>query len=207
MSFTYLSANQTNRVECDLDCRRCTAINAKNGQQCKRTTCKHLPFCTTHLKSQMHLTVKKSIKIPEAGFGLFSYGKKENDIVFKKNDKIADYFGNLYTKAENDELYGSARNDVAPYTYKTSANKYLDSACTRSTAAFANDNRGNANAQFKNDTSRGKVTLRAKKNIRNNEEIFVSYGPTYFHDVANEPKPTYKTLTRKRGKKFPAFLK
>ena len=200
MSFTYKSSKGTHRVECDLECRQCSALKS-NGEQCKHRTCKYLPFCSGHLKSKMHLTIKKSVKIPAAGFGLYTLKN------LKAGDKIAEYFGKTYSKGQIDEMYGNAKNDFGPYTFKQHNQKFVDSACTRSTAAFANAFPGKNNAKFSVSHNKGTVTMKATKPIKAGEEVFVSYGPSYFRNNLQERHPEFKTMTRKRGKKFPAFLK
>ena len=98
----------------------------------------HAVFCLVltcyipHTKKKYGLLVKKS-SIPNAGDGL--YALKE----FKQGDFIADYKGEVLTKAQRNERYGHTNKDLAPYAFQASQNKIiLDNACHRYIGAYAN---------------------------------------------------------------------
>ena len=95
-------------------CNQCTA-NTKNGQQCKRITCR-TGLCYQHLKLKEGLKLKKS-HIPNSGLGLFA--TKE----FKKNDNVARYTGDI-----------SAIRIEGPYVLQVNKNKFIDAKKTSSSA-------------------------------------------------------------------------
>ena len=187
MSFLYTSANKASNVRCNLDVKRCTATN-KTGGQCGRKTGQQLPFCTQHSKQQLGLEIKKST-IPGAGWGLFALK------LFKKNDKIASYEGRKMTQYQIDEMYGKTKNDLAPYTVKQSRDKFLDGACSRPLAGFANNKPKHNNATLA-VTSRT-VNLKATKKIEPSKEIFTGYGRHYFTKPNDLPKPKFSTSKHK----------
>ena len=97
MSFIYSGA--TKKFKCNLLCQRCEGQTVA-GERCKKRTCRYLPTCHIHTKKKYGLLVKKS-SIPNAGDGLFAL--KE----FKQGEFIADYKGEVLTKAQRDNRYGS----------------------------------------------------------------------------------------------------
>ena len=135
MSYNYATNTNSNGVDaagdraftCNLRCAQCIAVTAK-GVRCKRITCKYLPFCNTHLKSIEGLRVGPST-IASAGDGLFA----TRDIPV--NTSFCKYLGETITKEELEDRYGDSQ---APYAI-TWGQLFLDSACVRSAAAYAND--------------------------------------------------------------------
>jgi hypothetical protein len=117
------------------------------------------------------LLVKKS-SIPNAGDGL--YALKE----FKQGEFIADYKGEVLTKAQRNERYGHTQQDLAPYAFQASQNKIIDSACHRYIGAYANSKPNHNNATF--SVHQGKVKIKATKKIKVGDEVFLSYGASYF---------------------------
>ena len=79
---------------------QCEAIN-KNGTQCKRHVCIGLNLCWNHMLYYKHLRIKKS-NIPNAGNGLYALDlqKNDNDVIFKKGEKICEYYGEVVTLEE-----------------------------------------------------------------------------------------------------------
>jgi SET domain-containing protein len=182
MSFQY--EGSTN-FKCNLHCHRCQAIN-KNGTRCKKRTCKMLPTCHIHSKTLYGVEVKPST-IPNAGLGLFACK------YFNRDDIIAPYNGELLTKQELNDRYGRTDGDYAPYGLRMSENKFMDCACERGVASYANANPNNNNAKFAVDNTRNTVNLRATRPIRVGEEIFVYYGNTYFR----RNRPPHSTVKKK----------
>ena len=146
--------------------KQCKAIN-KNGIRCKCKT-KKSPYCWIHLKYQKNLRIKPS-NIQNAGFGLYAEKK------IKKKEKIDQYKGKLYNRRKTGE-----------YVLKLSNNKYIDAKHPNSCAGRycntcrranknANECRGN-NAKFAIDNRRNKASIKATKNIKKGDEIFVPYG-------------------------------
>ena len=67
---------------------------------------------------------------------------------------------------------------------------YVDSALKRGVASLANTRNNNNNARISANTANKTITLKATKPIRNNQEIFVSYGRAY---RLNEPNVRFAT--------------
>ncbi len=151
-------------------CQRCTANN-KSGTRCKRQTCQ-TDLCWTHLKSLLGLKISQS-NIRDAGLGL--YAMKE----FPLNANINSYTGIV----TDHEIEG-------PYVLKINNHYYIDAKHTNSGASrFANDcrhrNRVNGecssnNAKFSWDNRNRRANLKAMRNIRPNQEIFVPYSRAYW---------------------------
>ncbi len=187
MSFAYESSNRSSSYRCNLECKRCAATSIKTGKQCKRTTCKMLPMCPQHAKLILHLEVRTST-IPDAGYGLFTL------VARAKGDTIAVYTGHMLSHNQKEELYGSGKNDLAPYVVEVDRDHFLDSACSRSIGSFANASPGANNAKLYvvNNT----VELIATRDIAAGQEIFLDYGSKYF-TRAKGAKPVFSTSTRK----------
>jgi SET domain-containing protein len=174
-----------------LESERCLG-NTKNGARCKRKCIIGFEYCPAHLKSTKHLAIKQST-IPNAGQGLFAVNPNvgPNAIVFKRYEKIGDYNGVNKTQAELNEDY---RDYTAPYAVTVSKNRIIDSAGRRGYGSLANHKDNNNNADLISDNRNHKVILRATKDIRNNQEIFVNYGDEYDFDeegVQYSTKPYY----------------
>jgi cyclophilin family peptidyl-prolyl cis-trans isomerase len=165
---------------CILKSDRCEFIK-KDGERCKLKTIIGTPYCHIHLKYEYHLTIKKS-NLQNAGKGLFAFNNKKgiNDIVFKKGDKIIEYKGELISNEELTERYN---NFTAPYALQINKNEYQDCSCNRGVGSIANTYPNHNNSTF--TIFRNKAFIKATKNIRNNEEIYVSYGKSYHLDEEN----------------------
>jgi hypothetical protein len=169
--------------------QRCNFIKT-HGSQCKRRCVIGLPCCHSHLPIKYHIQVKPS-HIPGANKGLFAYDKTKgaNDIVFKgrrdthytsvPGQKICPYFGEVLTNAELDQRYG---NLTAPYGIQVAQDRYEDAALKRGVGSLINHKPSNqANCEF--FKTNNLIELRAKKNIRNGQELYVNYGNDYsLHD-------------------------
>lgn len=167
---------------CELDCMRCQWRTESGGQiaQCSRTNCRYVPFCWQH--TQMLYKVKVAPTALE-GFnflGLFACAPEvaENAVLFKKDQKIIPYVGDRVTKRELDERY--AGDYTAPYALQAPGVGYLDAACVRTAAAYAN-HRARPNAKLMSHAGEFGVIV-ATRDIRNDEEIYVSYGDDYRFD-------------------------
>ena len=182
MSFIYKGSKE---FHCNLECKQCSA-NTKQGIRCKKTTCKYLPTCYIHTKSKYHLAIRPST-IPNAGDGLFALKD------FKKGEFISDYIGEELTQQNKDNRYGNTQQDIAPYAIKVSKNKIIDCACTRSIGSYANHKKGNINASI--SVYMGKAEIKASKNIKDGQEIFISYGRDYW----NHQGAKHKTRKSKGG--------
>ena len=189
MSFNYRSALGTSSVVCNLTCKQCKA-DTKAGNRCGRMTCKQLPFCGQHSKSELGVQIKKST-IRGAGDGLFALKR------FKKGDRIAPYTGERINAATKHARYGRSKNDVGPYVAQMSKNDFIDAACTRGTGGYANSKPGDNNAKLATNLRKHTVSVKATKNIPVGQEVFVAYGSNYFKRPNPLPKPVFGTTTRK----------
>ncbi len=188
---------RTVQFQCPLKCQRCiyryTPVeqatrlkkNPNAAPRCMRTVCVGVPYCYSHLQKAMHLKIAMST-IPHAGKGLFAWNPKaKNGIVFKKNDIIATYAGEIVNGAELARRYDYNVYEVtAPYAIgsRDPKRKY-DAACKRVTASLANDPQGSryrSNAKYTNFTP---PNIKATQNIKHGREIMVSYGPGYWKGV------------------------
>lgn len=173
--------NQPNQPQvvafsCKLQCVRCEGQTAR-GARCKRQVCIGTPYCSAHLKKQMHVTIADS-NIPGAGKGLFAYDPDDpdgNEIVFKPGDVIVQYDGDMLTGDELQRRYGEY---TAPYGIQERYGVLYteDGACRRGAGTLANHKPfSQANAKLSFGTGRKRFQLIAKSNIRNGREIYVSY--------------------------------
>ena len=161
--------------------------NTKKGSQCKRHTVIGSPFCATHLLYNHNLKVKKSL-IPNSGLGLFAvdpFDSTHKHVLFKKGEKIAKYYGEIIDK---DELINRYEDKTPPYVIGISNNRYEDGAVKRGIGSLANTlpNHNNATISIHN----GYASLKCSKNIKNGDEIYLSYGKSY---KLNQPNVNYET--------------
>ena len=177
MKFTFRIGSNI-QFQCQLVSEQCSS-KCKNGEPCKRRVVMGLPYCWNHLLLNKHLRVQKST-IPNGGKGLFVINKKinNNTILFRKGDRIIEYSGEIIDDEELDRRY---KDEAAPYTLEVEPDINIDCACARSAGGIANTKPSHNNAVFRLDeqSRQHKVYLVATKNIRNNSEVFVSYGRTY----------------------------
>lgn len=167
-------------------CDRCIAVT-KSGTRCKLRTCKTGPYCWIHTESLSHLRVLPS-HVPNAGLGLYAMKRKahNNEIVFKKDDKITDYKGRILTNAQ----YLPLTNAQTTYVIQTSNNKYINANRTNDPVGrYVNDCRGphpvvnwrnNCNSRFACANGANQCSIRATKNIRQGNEILADYGNAYW---------------------------
>ena len=177
--FTFKHDGDT-MFDCYVNAYICQAIN-KNGARCKRTTTIGTPYCHTHLLHIKHLKVKEST-IPNAGKGVFAIDLKKgnNEIVFKKNETIAPYMGELLT---NEDLQNRYDDYTAPYGIYVSKNQNRDAACDRGLGSLINHKpSAQSNVKFSVNPQNKTVSIKAKRNIRNGEELFANYGNEYNFD-------------------------
>ncbi len=158
-----------------MDCVRCSA-QTKSGKRCSRNTCRYYRYCYQHAKSILKLEIKKS-NIPESGFGLFTLKP------IKKGSVITPYLGKIVSP----EIY-----DVSDSTYGIQLNKkeILDGQSTQSSLGrWSNSCRaGNVrkkqckgqNAKLSGNSRTKTASVKANKNIKAGEEIFVSYGKSFW---------------------------
>ena len=159
-------------------------------KRCKRRCVIGSPYCTTHLAYKHHLKIKTSL-IPNAGKGLFAVdplSSDNNEILFHNGDTICQYKGKMIDHAELIQRYS---NKTPPYVVGVSANAYEDGARIRGIGSIANKNPNHSNATI--SVYRGRASLRATKNIKNGQEIYLSYGKQY---KLNQPGVESITTTK-----------
>lgn len=165
------------------ECVQCSAVT-KSGQQCKRRTCKYADQCWQHVKMNEHLEIKKS-HIRQSGQGLYTTRP------IRKKAKVTDYIGVIKSQEDyeaNDSGYGVHLNKneiLDAYSTQHGLGRYANDC--RIANKRAHECKGN-NAKLVINTRRKTATVRATKNIRTNDEIFVSYGRHYWTESAKRKK-------------------
>lgn len=201
---------------CKLIGMQCEGLK-KNGSRCTRRTVRALPYCWQHFQKINRVVIKKS-KVPgDSGFGLFvcDPSKGRDEVVFRRNDLIAQYNGEVLSSVQLNARYGSG-GQTAPYAWENNVTgDILDAACKRFLGAFANDPRGTrkrANAKIShkhvNQRDRDHINdkrytdlperlpgLVATRDIRNGEEIYVHYGSDWWSGIGG--KYNVKASTKK----------
>jgi hypothetical protein len=160
----------------------------KDGERCRRRCVIGLPCCHSHLPIKYHVQVRNSLLV-DGGKGLFAYDrtKEPNEIVFKgarttrhskvSGDRICPYYGEMLNTEQMDARY---KHHTAPYGIEVKSGRFEDGALERGVGSLINHKpRGQANCEFTVSGNPGRVFLRAVKNIRNGEELYVSYGRGY----------------------------
>jgi uncharacterized protein len=144
--------------------------------------------------------VKKS-QIPGSGKGLYT---KRN---IKKGERFIEYLGEVITEKELDKR---AEKDIYGYAFFVSKKKCIDAFYTsEALARFANDAKGLTRVEgLKNNSCyeiwKNRGWIKAERNIKAGEEIFVSYGTEYWRDIKynikldEEKKKTAKKSSTKK---------
>jgi uncharacterized protein len=157
-------------------CTRCKSRTAA-GTQCTRSTCIYSNHCWQHTKKAFHLQIKQS-RIRGAGKGLVTTKAR------KKNEKIADYTGTIRTQAEYDS-YDSGYGLAIPGGLVLDADSTQDALGRYANSCRkANKDRGECrgnNARLAYDNRSRKASVKAQRNLRAGEEVFVSYGRGYWN--------------------------
>jgi hypothetical protein len=161
-----------------LQSNQCEEINA-NGQRCRKKVVMGAPYCNIHLKHKHYLVIRDST-IQNAGKGVFVFHpkKEEDDIIFKKGDRICYYEGEVLTHDQFLDRYSNA-DKTAPYTVQLHKNKYEDGALKRGIGSMIN-HKPTAQCNCKLSISHNnRAQIIATKNIYNYEELFINYGRSY----------------------------
>jgi hypothetical protein len=147
--------------------QRCTA-EKKGGGQCGARTAKG-QHCWNHLRSTQSLRIKPS-SIAGAGMGLFA----ERD--FRSGEHITDYTGDYHALRHD--------RDGGPYHLQLTRHRSIDAARTNTAAGrWLNDPHGSGqrtNSEFVMNHARGTGRIRANRTIAKGDEIFISYGASYW---------------------------
>lgn len=146
---------------------------------------------------QNDLVVKKST-LSGAGKGLFT--KKD----IKKGERFLEYLGEIVTEAELDRR---AEKDIFGYAFYISKKKCIDAYYTpNELARYANDAKGLSRVKGLNNNAcyvvyRNSGWIKAERNIKAGEEIFVSYGAEYWRDIKYNLKLDQERKSTKKAKK------
>ena len=172
---------------CELKKALCCA-KKKDGTRCGRNVIFGIFCCHQHTASIYKIRINRSkIPVPGGMQGLFVCDPKApaGAIVFKKGATICPYFGEVLSKKQLDDRFQPGKKNTSPYALEISKNRFVDSACFQSIGSKANSAKGSGgafknNAKFSNSSQYPfSSTLKAVRNIRNGEEILVSYGAGY----------------------------
>ena len=118
------------------------------------------------MKKEKENHIFKNVKAKRgiAGLGLFAL----EDI--KKGEKIIEYIGNILNKEQADNVTPSM------YLFEVNRNKTIDGSVRWNTARYCNHSCvGNAESEI----IKGRVYMKAIKNIKSGEEITYDYGEEF----------------------------
>ncbi len=111
--------------QCILNSTRCQGTSRTTNLRCRCKCIIGYEYCHHHMPIYLHLQIRQST-IPNAGFGLFAYnGTNNNDIIFRPDDTITAYNGQLITTQQKPQRYG---NKTAPYAVQINNNYAIDAA-------------------------------------------------------------------------------
>ena len=164
---------------------RCSYIK-HNDVQCKRKTVIGLPMCWTHTREVYHVRIKPSL-IHGAGKGLFvdKPNTELGEVVFKKDDHIVPYSGELIDSDELESRYGDY---TAPYAVEMNKSMYDDASVKRGIGSLINHKITKyTNCRF-SISRQNRCNIIAEKNIKQGDELYVNYGRKY---KFNEPVQTF----------------
>ena len=168
--------NRQPTFSCALESERCHS-QTKIGTRCSRKCVIGTPYCWSHLLSNHHLRLLPST-VPNAGKGVFVLNKQRplGEIIIRNGDVVCPYGGELIDETTLNRRYG---DKTAPYALQLSQNRYRDAACARGVGSMINHDGRRANVSFAVNHRAKTVSIKAKRNLRNGEELFLSYGRDY----------------------------
>lgn len=138
----------------------------KGGKKVKNIGKKLSPN-TKHLPDHHFKLVK--VKRGLAGLGLFAQEP------IKKGELIIEYIGNILDKEE------AERKTACQYLFEVNRNKTIDGSPRWNIARYCNHAcEGAANAE--SDIKKGRVFIKAIKNIKEDEEIVYDYGEEFVEE-------------------------
>lgn len=166
------------------------------------------PFCEQCCAEYYHVEVRTS-QIQGGGLGLFAYDprydrKNKEKIVFRKGDLIAPYCGEIVLDDDVEHRYlaKDGHTIVCPYMVRMEDGRLIDGALIRGPAVYGNDANGSQSTKnlYKNNAilcEADEFGAYATKSIHQGEEVFVSYGKTYWEGVHYRSE-TIGSLLKKR---------
>lgn len=182
--FHFRSTNEGDErsLDCKLISERCDHI-MQSGNRCRKRCLIGLTKCWIHLESVYGLRIRDAGAL---GQGLFASNgdSYSNDIVFRPDDYIISYVGgDELTEAQVEARYGV--NNSGPYAMRVGDGSYQDCAIRRCAASLINSNRGTStrsNCEFvdhTDDDGNAEILVICTRNIRNGQQLFISYGREY----------------------------
>ena len=177
--FHYHVPQQEHYFDAPIETCQCAQIK-DDGLRCKRRVCIGMPYCYMHLKFKHFLCIKQS-SIPNSGMGVFACNQKlpEGAIIFKKNERICYYDGEIISKEVLEDRY--TKDYTAPYALEINKNRFEDGATHVGVGALINHkpmSKSNCRLSITGGKNR-KGQIIATKNIKNNTELFLNYGKQY----------------------------
>lgn len=166
------------------------------GRQCLRRTCKYANYCWQHAKKVLGLQIRPS-EIPGAGDGL--YAAKE----FKRGVKITDYGGRLYNRHEDipperDDYVVQVGTRFLEHSQPQDGYGRWANHC-RQQDIKAGYCQGN-NSQIAEPRTGDNAFLRATHRIDPGDEIYTSYGRSYWAKKRGTSSPPRRARGRRRKK-------
>lgn len=166
---------------------RCGAL--KNGTRCNKYTTRIHPHCFECTINKYKVAIGSSSQGEGAGLGLFAYDryKGAGEIVFREGDFIAPYAGEVISDEDSEERYtGASKIDgdlvCCPYSIENFKGETVDASLIRGPGAFCNDSlEKDYNAELAEDEDEEFIFIHALKDIKQHEEILVSYGDDYWN--------------------------
>lgn len=181
---------------------QCVAISSSTHQRCKRRTCVDYRYCAQHLKIVKHLAVRMSKRLEKLGVpGLGLYATAP----FKKGSELGDYGGEKLTRAAWNKRYNDPKDkETGAYSLAAGHSKtgfVFDGLAAASAISYANEANDVAKmltkAKSYKDFSKmynevgetgnaytrsvaGNIKMFARKDIKENDEVLVNYGPEYW---------------------------
>ena len=155
---------------------QCRYIIPRTQQRCKRRVVIGLPCCPAHLVAKYNIQIRPSLKQVEK-MGVFAYNPTlgAKAIVFRKGDTICYMGGELVDVRVLAHRYGI--KNIAPYVEEVNYNLGEDGALYRGIGNLVNHKPERlCNTEIDIDDEINRIVYKAKRNIKNNEELTCDYG-------------------------------
>jgi SET domain-containing protein len=163
-----------------LESNQCLEIKP-DGHRCAKRVVIGAPYCAIHMKYKHYLAIEES-EIPGAGKGVFVFDihKEEDEVVFKKGDRICYYDGEVLTHEQFKQRYKTLDHDkTTPYVVELNKGKFEDAAIKRGIGSMINHKPSRECNCKLSITKNNRAQILAIKNIKNYEELYINYGRSY----------------------------
>lgn len=178
-----------------LNSLQCRYIIPTTNQQCKRRVVIGLPCCPTHLVAKYNIQIRPSLK-QGVKKGVFAFNplKGERAIVFRKGETICYMVGELIDNRDLHNRYGA--QNIGPYSADLNYGLTEDGALYRGVGNLVNYKpERQSNTEIEIDDEINRIVFKAKRNIKNNEELTCDYGDE--EEYFDRPDVQYSTNNRK----------